>query len=78
MDKSSRGEKGLELEEVFQTHNRMDAIVQTKDLSQLSNSETDLGGIPKLREKIARPGLWGSGKVTSRSTWNLSVSLQRN
>ena len=44
----------------------MDTIAKTKDLSQLSICETDLGRT--VCGKAARTGLWGSGKVTSRST----------
>ncbi len=44
----------------------MDSIAKTKDLSLFSNSETGLRGT--VCGKAARTGLWGSGKVTSRST----------
>jgi hypothetical protein len=39
---------------------------KTEDLSQLSLSETDLGGTGC--GKSARPDLWGCGKVTNRTT----------
>jgi hypothetical protein len=44
----------------------MGAIGTTKNLSQLSNSETDLGGT--VCRKSARTDLWGSGEATNRST----------
>ena len=50
----------------------MDAIIKTKDLSQFSASETDLGGT--VCGKAARTDLWGSGKVTNRSTRRLLLT----
>ena len=50
----------------------MDAIIKTKDLSQFSASETDLGGT--VCGKAARTDLWGSGKVTNRSTRRLRIT----
>jgi hypothetical protein len=47
---------------------RMDAINETKDLSQPAFSETVNGGT--VCRKAARRGLWGSGEVTNRSTRN--------
>ncbi len=44
----------------------MDTIIKTKNLSQTFKSETNLGGT--VCQKVASTGLWGSGKVTSRST----------
>ena len=46
----------------------MEPIAITKDLSQLSISETDLRGT--VCGKAARTGLWGSGEATNRSTRN--------
>jgi hypothetical protein len=47
----------------------MDAISETKNLSQPTFSETVNGGT--VCRKAARTGLWGSGEATNRSTRNL-------
>jgi len=62
-----RREDCLELGQVQKALREMDTFDQAKDLSWLSNSETDLGGT--VCGKAARTGLWGSGEVTNRSTW---------
>jgi hypothetical protein len=50
----------------------MDAISETKNLSQPTFSETVNGGT--VCRKAARTGLWGSGEETIRSTRNLLVN----
>jgi hypothetical protein len=47
----------------------MDAISETKNLSQSTFSETVNGGT--VCRKAARTGLWGSGEATNHSTRNL-------
>ena len=50
----------------------MDAINETKNLSQPPFSETVNGGT--VCRKAARTGLWGSGEATNRSTRNLFIN----
>jgi len=49
----------------------MDAINETKNLSQPTFNETENGGT--VCRKSARTGLWGSGEATNRSTRNLLI-----
>lgn len=49
----------------------MDAINETKNLSQPTFSEIVNGGT--VCRKAARTGLWGSGEATNRSTRNLLI-----
>ena len=60
------GQASMDMGKVYQAFNRMVSISDTQYLSQFNFSETDLGGTGC--GKAVRPGLWGSGEATSRST----------
>ncbi len=49
----------------------MDTVVKAENLSQLCISETVNG--ETVCGKAARTGLWGSGKVTNRSTHKITL-----
>jgi hypothetical protein len=52
----------------------METFSSSKNISQLSISETVIGGT--VCGKTARTDLWGSGEVTNRSTRTLEFLLQ--
>jgi hypothetical protein len=52
----------------------MVALITSKNISQLSISETVIGGT--VCGKTARTDLWGCGEVTNRPTRTLDFLLQ--
>ena len=71
MAQPSWRQTGLDMGKGQKANGRMDTISETKNLSQPTFSETVDGGT--VCRKAARTGLWGSGEVTNRSTWNLLI-----